>query len=243
MLRDWTDSDKVNSLSVHSERFFVRLIMKVDDYGCFHADTRLLKAHLFPMLLDSIREADLLRWMAECQKAGLIVLYEVATKKYVRILDFKQRLDKANSKYPLPPVNDFPEPVNDFPAELEEEVEKNKKLESAAAQIYTQDQKTSFINFQKFIKDHSPNVGKLKEQFTIDQFFKLKETFTTEQIMKLLVKMHNYKPLLKNNVSAYLTFLNWSRNNFDKEAKVVPLSGPSPAELQAQQILKEVNSK
>jgi hypothetical protein len=130
MLRDWTDSEKVNDLSVHSERFFVRLIMKVDDYGCFSADARLLKANLFPLLLDSIREADLLRWMAECQKAGLIVLYESKGKKYLQINDFKQRLDRARAKHPLPSVNDlrevvneFREVVNDFPPETETETE------------------------------------------------------------------------------------------------------------------------
>jgi len=33
ILRDWTDSDRVNSLSAEAERLFIRLIMKADDYG------------------------------------------------------------------------------------------------------------------------------------------------------------------------------------------------------------------
>ncbi len=135
MLRDWTQSEKIDELTSESERFFTRLIMKVDDYGCFWADTRLLKANLFPLKLDKIREADMLRWMAECQKAGLIVLYEVNQKKYLQIIDFRQRLDRAKAKFPLPtgedPLttgkNDFPEIVNDFPPETEVEVEKKKK--------------------------------------------------------------------------------------------------------------------
>lgn len=102
MLRDWTNSDKMNSVSIQAERFFVRLIMKVDDYGCFYADTRLLKANLFPLLIDTIREADLLRWMAECQKAGLIVLYECDSKRYLQIVDFDQRLRQKKLKFPLP---------------------------------------------------------------------------------------------------------------------------------------------
>lgn len=118
MLRDWTGSDKVNKLTVNSERFFVRLIMKVDDFGCFYADPRLLKANLFPLLLDNIRDADILRWMDECQKAGLIVVYENSSKRYCQILDFKQRLDKARNKYPLPSENDLQAFVNVFPAEL-----------------------------------------------------------------------------------------------------------------------------
>ena len=101
MLRDWTQSEKIDELTSESERFFTRLIMKVDDYGCFWADTRLLKANLFPLKLDKIREADMLRWMAECQKAGLIVLYEVNQKKYLQIIDFRQRLDRAMSSIPV----------------------------------------------------------------------------------------------------------------------------------------------
>lgn len=128
MLRDWTQSDKIDQVSCEAERFFVRLIMKVDDYGCFYADSRLLKANLFPLKLDKIREADMLRWMAECQKAALIVLYEVDQKKYVQIIDFRQRLDKAKAKFPLPPTSTDPlTVVNDFPAEVE--VEKEKELE------------------------------------------------------------------------------------------------------------------
>jgi hypothetical protein len=102
VLRDWTLSDKVNSISVHAERFFTRLIMKADDYGCFFADNRLLKANLFPLLLDSIREADITRWMAECQKAGLIVIYDDKGKSYVQIVEFRQRLRTMKSRFPMP---------------------------------------------------------------------------------------------------------------------------------------------
>lgn len=134
MLRDWTQSDKIDQVSCEAERFFVRLIMKVDDYGCFYADTRLLKANLFPLKLDKIREADMLRWMAECQKAGLIVLYEVDQKKYMQIIEFRQRLDKAKAKFPLPLNSNEPlTVVNDFPAELEVEKELEKKEKDIGA--------------------------------------------------------------------------------------------------------------
>ncbi len=107
VLRDWTKSEKINTLSVQAERFYTRLIMKVDDFGCFYADTRFLKADLFPLLLDSIREADLSRWVAECKTAELIVIYEAEGKKYLQIQDFRQRLDRMCSKYPKPQPNDL----------------------------------------------------------------------------------------------------------------------------------------
>ena len=127
MLRDWTKSEKVDGLSFQAEVFFIRLIMKVDDYGRFYAHTAILKAEMFPLKLDKIREADILRWMAECQKAGLIVIYEVSGKRYLQINDFRQRLDRAKQKYPAPTenqtVNEIPEVVNEIPPEVEVEIE------------------------------------------------------------------------------------------------------------------------
>ena len=130
MLRDWTLSKRMKSLSVHAERFFVRLIMKVDDYGCFYADQSILKASLFPMLLDTIREADLLRWMAECQKAGLIVIYESDSKQYLQICDFNQRLRAKRAKYPLPSHDGHTTDIR--PLEVEEKLEVEEEEKSNA---------------------------------------------------------------------------------------------------------------
>lgn len=101
MLRDWTHSSKVKSLSAPEERMFIRLIMKADDHGCFYAESRLLNSHCFPRL-DNIRDSDITHWMDALQKVGLIVVYEHDGERYMQICEFRQRLDKAQSKYPLP---------------------------------------------------------------------------------------------------------------------------------------------
>lgn len=100
ILRDWTDSEKVDLLSFQGEVFFLRLFMKADDYGCYHGNPKLLRASLYPLRLDSIREADLQRWIAECVNAGLIVLYESADKPYLRIVNFGQRLRSMKHRFP-----------------------------------------------------------------------------------------------------------------------------------------------
>lgn len=101
ILRDWTDSEKIDSLSVNAERFFTRLIMKVDDYGRYNANLKFLKSTLFPLKTD-IRESDITRWLTECENSGLIVLYNVASKDYVQIENFKQVLRQKVIKYPPP---------------------------------------------------------------------------------------------------------------------------------------------
>src|SRR5690606_8084151 len=148
VLRDWTDSYPVNSLSVHAERFFTRLIMKADDYGCYYADPKMIRANLFPLLVDSIREADISRWLAECEKAGLIVLYEInrngqtpsdscaqegRADKYLQIRNFNQRLRSMKGKFPRPP-DVGQTPVSQTPASGPPEVETETETESLSTQ-------------------------------------------------------------------------------------------------------------
>ena len=99
ILRDWTDSFAIDDLDVNTERFFVRLIMKVDDYGRYFSDERLLKSALFPLKTD-IRVTDIIRWIAACEKSGLITTYQVANKGYLEINNFKQTLRQKKEKFP-----------------------------------------------------------------------------------------------------------------------------------------------
>lgn len=107
ILRDWTDSFAVDLLSPGAEIFFVRLIMKVDDFGRFSADPRLLKANLFPLKAD-LRETDIARWLTECEDSGVIVIYKVAIKTFLQITNFNQRLRQKKEKYPPPPFSQSP---------------------------------------------------------------------------------------------------------------------------------------
>jgi hypothetical protein len=172
ILRDWTDSEKTNAISVHAERFFTRLIMKVDDFGRFYADTRLLKANLFPLLLDSIREADIIRWMAECQKAELIVVYESNGKKYLQINDFKQQLRQKNEKYPGP-SNDKQMLSNCIADAIPEEETETKKKQKQETET-----KVSVRN----------NVALLPAEIS-----NLESEFSKEELDWIYDKLSNYK--------------------------------------------------
>lgn len=101
ILRDWTDSFVIDQLDAKAERFFVRLIMKADDYGRFHADTRLLRSMLFPLRQDA-RDTDISRWLAECEKAGLLRCYaDERGRPLLQIENFGQR-QRTDSKFPAP---------------------------------------------------------------------------------------------------------------------------------------------
>lgn len=169
ILRDWTDSEKINQLTVHAERFFIRLIMKVDDYGRFPANISLLKANLYPLLLNTIREADISRWITECanttdadgEKSGLILIYQVKGKGYIQINDFRQRLDKAREKYPGP--GDFKSDI-DFP-----EIPGSSRLKRREGETETESESESETR-GKEKKFHPPDFLEFKNYFLENGF-------------------------------------------------------------------------
>lgn len=93
-------SERVDKLGPVAEVFYRRLMSVVDDFGRYTAHTGLLRAACYPLRVDSIREADITRLLAEVQQAGLIVLYEVKSKQYLEIVDFKQQVRAKLSKFP-----------------------------------------------------------------------------------------------------------------------------------------------
>jgi hypothetical protein len=76
-----------------------------------------------------------------------------------------------------------------------------------------------YLKFNDWLKENAPNVLKLKEPISEEQYFKLKEHDRT-LLKDTLIAMHNFKDLRKKYVSAYLTLNNWiKRNNKTENGK------------------------
>lgn len=97
-------SQSVCSLAWPEEVFYRRLMSIVDDYGRSEALPQLLRSRCYPLQTDQVRVADLSRWLAACEKAGLVVLYEVNGKQYLQIEKFGQQ-QRSASKCPAPDSN------------------------------------------------------------------------------------------------------------------------------------------
>lgn len=222
LLRDWTDSEKMNSLSQGAECLFVRLMMKADDFGSFHANPKLVKSLCFP--LKDYRESDITRWMNELQKSGLIAFYEAESKRYLNILNFGQRLRNMRNAFPQPPEFDNSQQLaairSETPPEHEVEEEVEEEGEDARARTHTHEQIQSFENFKAWISKNAPRVNKLKKPFTIDEYLKVVKAIPKEQITELLLAMENHANLLKKNISAYLTITKWSKMNFENDKNI-----------------------
>lgn len=132
LLRDCTCSENVDKLSAHAEVLFYRLMMKADDYGSFFGNSKLIKANCFPLRLDTVRDADISRWIDELLKAGLIAVYTHAGKEYLRIKNFGQRLRNKKKKFPdCPPelIDSEPPQVAADGGKSPPEVEENTEVE------------------------------------------------------------------------------------------------------------------
>jgi hypothetical protein len=94
-------SDRVNRLKWPEEVFYRRLMSVVDDYGRYDGRDAILRTALYPLKVDSVREADISLWKRCVADAGLIVLYTVDGKEYLQVNDFRQRT-RSESKWPEP---------------------------------------------------------------------------------------------------------------------------------------------
>lgn len=99
-------SERVASLGWPEEVFYRRLHSVVDDYGRTEASPQLLRSRCYPLQTDAVRVTDISRWMAACQKAGLILCYAVHDKQYLEVSNFGQQ-QRSASKCPAPPANDI----------------------------------------------------------------------------------------------------------------------------------------
>jgi hypothetical protein len=102
ILRDWTDSAKMDTLSFQEEVVFTRLIMKADDFGNFYRNGSLVKSLLFPRK-DGLRTSDVDRWLQALEAADLIRCYPAKGDTFLHIVNFKQRLDRTSRKFPQEP--------------------------------------------------------------------------------------------------------------------------------------------
>lgn len=101
-------STRVNALNWEEEVFYRRLLSYVDDFGRCEAHAALLRAALFPLKLDQMREANVERLLQSIERAGLVRLYTVQGKRFLEVYNFRQQM-RSTSRHPKPPD----EPLHD----------------------------------------------------------------------------------------------------------------------------------
>lgn len=70
---------------------------------------------------------------------------------------------------------------------------------------------SKFEKFTEWITENAPNVARMREPFTIDEYVRLRDEFDYDMILDVLLAMHNWADLLKKRVNANLTFRNFAK--------------------------------
>lgn len=113
-------SERVERLNWAEEVFYRRLMSVVDDFGRYYARPSLVLAACYPLLLKKVSDSDIEKWLSACENAALVRVYPASDgKRYLQLLDFKQQVRAAASKFPPLPdvcVADAQQPQSTGPA-------------------------------------------------------------------------------------------------------------------------------
>lgn len=95
-------SDSFNALTLSAQSFFIRLIVRVDDFGRFEARSAVLRAALYPLRLEKVDEKCVIAMLEELKSQNMVSVYWVLGKPYLQMVNWNkyQQLRAKKSKYP-----------------------------------------------------------------------------------------------------------------------------------------------
>ena len=102
-------SDTLAEVSPQAERLFWRLVVQVDDYGCYDGRPKIILGRCMAAMLGNVTEQDVALWLDELNRAGLIGRYEHGGRPYLHLTTWEthQRPPRATKrKYPNPQTPD-----------------------------------------------------------------------------------------------------------------------------------------
>ena len=231
----WED-ERFSNVSLPACLLYIGMKNFADDSGVILANETIIKSKVFPARED-IRKQQVSGWLQELIENSILVPFTFENKSYY-VMDFSsERIDKPQkSKIPAEVIeNVLSGKKQNNPGTFENSQEQSGTFENPLAgedwkgeEGYTragtrnpdpEPEKPKNENFEKFkqwIAANAPNVAKLKEPFTEEQFERIKRDFPLQLIQDTLVSMHNYRELLKKYVSANLTFRKWAKRDLEK---------------------------
>lgn len=237
----WED-ERFSNVSLPAWLLYIGMKNFADDEGVILANPVIIKSKVFPARED-IRKQQVSGWLQELIENSILVPFDYENKSYY-VMDFSsERIDKPQkSKIPSEVIENVRlSGISKNPGSFENIPEHSRTVENVPAgeeskgkdckgedgyshaRVHAQPLQPEFRpkneNFEKFkhwITENAPNVAKLKEPFTEEQFERIKKEFPLQLIQDTLVSMHNYRELLKKYVSANLTFRKWAKRDLER---------------------------
>lgn len=95
-------------------------------------------------------------------------------------------------------------------------VKENKEEYNILSEQKVPNELTPFEKFNIWLKKEAPNVLKIKNQLTEQQFEKLKQTYNSKQIMDIVLNLDNFKDAPKKYTNVNRTITNWLQRENNK---------------------------
>lgn len=230
----WED-ERFTDVSLSAWLLYIGMKNFADDEGVILANPVLIKSKVFP-LREDIRKQQVSGWLQELVRNSILVPFDYENKSYY-VMDFSsERIDKPQkSKIPAEVIEnvlscaknkksrtfenapDYSRTKENSLAGEERKGEecKGEDGSNTRTRATLPPESENYRKFKVWINENAPNVAKMKEPFTEQQFERIKQDFPIEVIENTLRSMHNYRELLKRYVSANLTFRKWAKKDME----------------------------
>ena len=90
----------------------------------------------------------------------------------------------------------------------------NEYVKKEPAKLLLSPREEEFERFNKWIDQNTPNIRKIRNQITFEEYIRLTEKYNGEQIRTILTSMGNYKDAPKKYVSVNLTLQKWMKKEY-----------------------------
>ena len=211
-------SEDIAQLSLGAEVLFYRLIVKADDFGCYHGNIKIIKNTCFPLKADDIKDKQIVEWLNELVNVGMVFFYAAGDGKlYLKLTKWEKHQQKRakNSKFPTPDDDDVTVFSDDFncnqlltyvPENRESRIEKRESRIENTDTAHTPAPKPEKIKYADFVSltnaEYEALVAKLGEEGT----------------MRCIEILDNYKGATgKKYKSDYRAILNWVVQRYEEE--------------------------
>jgi hypothetical protein len=224
-------SENLNNLTADEECFFLRLTVKVDDFGRYDARPAVLRASCYPLKLEKVKEKDIEKWLKSLVRENLIVIYHYRGKPYLYLTTWKEH------QTPRAKNSKFPDPTG-VEINLQEDVCNCMQMQADVHENGNENDNHIRERERERAK-HGKHVS-----LTPDEYTKLVDAYgeqTTEDYIERLgdyIDQIGVKKAASKYKSHYATIKSWYRRDNDKKK---PLNKAAPMS-KSEQLLELVNS-
>ena len=189
-------SENLDKLSPMAECLFYRLLVTVDDFGCYYGNPTIIKSNCFPLKSDDIKSDQVKTWVDELIAADLIREYVCKEdgRHYIQFTKWQkhQNTRAQKPKYPLPEDNCEQMKTNDNNCEQMQADAPDIRIRNSYSYSYSRESNTEADapaptiqddGFEKFWDTYPSTSGDIR-QACMEYMLALEEPGVTREVLQ-----------------------------------------------------------